>query len=74
MVSGSTNVAIDATIPKTGEPLQDTMNRTLHGLNNMPSLDFTLSGARDRVKEVAKTLTGNFKENLDYLGQQIRDF
>jgi hypothetical protein len=74
LVAGGTNAAIDAFAPKSGEPLKDTMNVLAHTLNNMPSLDWSLSGALQRVYDVRQTMTGYFKSNLDNFSEQFKNF
>jgi hypothetical protein len=72
---GITGSAIDAAVPKNGDPVQDSMNDFLQILNRLSQTPgATLSDAVDRSKTVFQGLTGNFKANLDWLSQQIEMF
>lgn len=70
---GITEKAIDAAIPKNGDPAQDSLNDFSQLLNRLSQTPPTLSGAIDRVKDVFKTMTGNAKANLECLQSMIKD-
>jgi hypothetical protein len=74
IVSGTTNAAIDTYVPKTGDPLEDTMNSAAHILNRMPSLNWTFRGALKRITQIEFGLTGVFKDNLDYISEKMQQF
>jgi hypothetical protein len=70
---GVTGVAIDAAVPKNGDPANDSMNDFLHSADHIFQTEpGTLSGALDRVKMVFKDVTGNAQHNLECLGQMIK--
>jgi hypothetical protein len=73
-VSGGSDALVTRTLPKTGDPVEDTWpdlwKMFHHSLEHPP----TLSGAWDRVKEFAHDYAPDLMSKVDYLGDLIKNF
>jgi hypothetical protein len=68
---GMTDAAIDNAIPRTGDPLQNSLNDFSKALSRLPQTGPTISDAINRVKTAFQTTTGTVKGNLDCLKKMI---
>jgi hypothetical protein len=73
VLEAARGAAIDAAIPKNGDPVHDALNDFTHTLDRLSQTEPTLSGAIERVKIVFKDLTGNAEHNLKCLHTMITD-